>query len=352
MKVSNLLSYAREGGDVLLGGLTFARPESPNVVEYRFTIAQPELKKHTLISLSFLPHGVAVDPNNPQRIVVCEKIGPGAAVVDIDSRDVEYITSPEGREFYGHCAFSADGTSLFTTETYTDSFDGAIVERDGNTLLERGEFPSFGSSPHECQLQDGGDTMVVTNGGGNMEGSAPNIAYIDMRTRELLEVKHPTSPRLNTGHFYVSANNDLVVVSAPRLGVEPMLGGVSIQPHGEALETVTTPKEVVENMLGESLSVAIHGNVALVTHPEGHMVSFWDTSTRRFIKSIAYESPRGVTLSFDERYFIVTYGASASTVNIDTETLEPDEGSVYPNSMLAGSHMYNWTRIVSDLGYA
>jgi hypothetical protein len=186
-------------------------------------------------------------------------------------------------------------------------------------------------------------------GGGNMNGSLPNISYIDVASRKLIRQEKPTTRALNTGHFYTSDNNDLVVVSAPRDGNRIRLGGLSIQPDGKAMKTVTSPKKVVSQMLGESLSVTIHQSIALVTHPDGNMISFWDTTNRKFIKKLALEIPRGVTLSNNGKYFIVSYGQMANIVNISTNELELKNDSITEATYLAGSHVYNWTTMVQEL---
>lgn len=347
----DLLSYAKAGNDVVIGGGSYIKDPVSRQLHFVLAVFQPLEKKKQLIELDFLPHGIAVDPLNPLRLVVCEKIGPGAAVIDLSTMKlVQKIQSPVDRWFYGHGEFSADGKTIYTTETYNvDNKRGAIVERDAISFDELGEFPSFGDSPHECQLINGGETMVVTNGGGNMNGSLPNISYIDVASRKLIRQEKPTTRALNTGHFYTSDNNDLVVVSAPRDGSKIRLGGLSIQPSGKAMKTVTSPKKVVSQMLGESLSVVIDKNIALVTHPEGNMISFWDITSRKFIKKLALEKPRGVTLSHDGKYFIVSYGQMASIVNVSTKELQLQNDSVAEATYLAGSHIYNWTTMVREL---
>ena len=303
----DLLADAKAGVDVIIGGGQYFKDPATQEMHFVLAITKPADKSKHLIELGFLPHGIAVDPLNPSRIIVCEKIGPGAALVDLQALSViQPITSPNNRWFYGHCAFSADGKTIYTTETYQKDKRGAIVERDAITLEELGEFPSFGESPHECQLLDSGNTMAVTNGGGNMNGGLPNISYIDVNSRELTRQEKPTTRALNTGHFYTSSDQDLVVASAPRDGNKLGLGGISIQPYGKAMKTVSSPKKVVSQMRGESLSVTIHNDVALVTHPDGNMISFWNTHTRKFIQQLPFEKPRGVTLSHDKRFFIVS----------------------------------------------
>jgi len=163
---NQLLQAAEKGYDIILGGGQFKDLSQSDAEQYALSVFDLSLKKHQLIPLGFLVHGIAVDPKNPERLIMCEKIGPGACEVDLATMSlVKNIPTVEERYFYGHCAFSNDGSLLYATETYLDSKQGVIVIRDAGSLEVIGEFPSFGDSPHECQIINDGKTMVVTNGG-------------------------------------------------------------------------------------------------------------------------------------------------------------------------------------------
>ncbi len=350
MNDSPLLQRAKNGHDILLGGGQYKRRESDSEFVFALSVVDLTARRQDLVPLDFLAHGVAVDPNDRHRIVVCEKIGPGAALIDLQSLSVTgKLQTTDDRLFYGHCAFSSDGKLIYTTETYKASHDGAIVIRDAGSLEIVGEFPSFGAAPHECLLIDDGKTMVVTNGGGDISGPAPNVAYIDIATQSLVKREHPTNRHLNTGHLAIADDDgSLVVVSAPRAGTkEPKLGGVSIQPAGKNLRSVTLPKKVVSRMAGEALSVQIMDGTAAVTHPDGEMVTFWNISDRRLVKEMTLPKPRGVTMSRDNKRLVISYNHDASLMQLDAETLEPVSGSVYSRSFVTGSHLYNWTTLAT-----
>ena len=161
-----------------------------------------------------------------------------------------------------------------------------------------------------------------------------------------------TNDRLNTGHIGIAKDGSLVVASAPRDGLDKTeLGGVSIRPNGEQMETITTPNETVRSMTGEALSVIIHNarNIAAVTHPDGNMVTFWSVSDRRLLKVIRLERPRGVTLTLDEKTFVISYGADTSIMLVDAESLstKPDENIAL--TYLSGSHIYNWSKTITEI---
>ena len=340
--------------NIILGGgsyLNLDNLETKHVV----SVIDLESRKRTLTDISFLPHGFHRNPQNINRLAIFEKRGPGACEYDLNERKVvRYIPVVNGRYFYGHGAYSIDKSLLYSTETILKTGDGVIAVRDTNTLEILGEFPTYGKAPHECKLIDGGQTMVVTNGGGNMQGEKPSVAYIDMNSEKLLEKVELTNARLNTGHFSVSDTGSLVVVSAPREGLgKQHLGGVSIRPRGDVMESIANPVGVTQRMKGEALSVAIHpdSGLAAVTHPDGNMVTIWSLHDRKLVKVIELEKARGVELTSDMKSFIVSYGAKASLIQISVATLEPDNGSIIKDSLISGSHIYNWSREMNELFY-
>jgi hypothetical protein len=340
--------------NIILGGgsyLNLDNLERKHVI----SVIDLESRKRTLTDISFLPHGFHRNPQNINRLAIFEKRGPGACEYDLNERKVvRYIPGASGRYFYGHGAYSIDGSLLYSTETMLKTKDGVIALRDADTLKILGEFPSYGKEPHECKLIDGGQTMVVTNGGGNMQGETPNVAYIDMNSEKLLEKVELTNARLNTGHFSVSDTGSLVVVSAPREGLSNQhLGGVSIRPRGDYMESIASPLAVTQRMKGEALSVVIHpdAGLAAVTHPDSNMVTIWSLHDRKLVKVIELEKARGVELTSDMKSFVISYGFQASLIQIPLATLEPDNDSIIEDSLISGSHIYNWSREMNELFY-
>jgi hypothetical protein len=95
-------------------------------------------------------------------------------------------------------------------------------------------------------------------------------------------------------------------------------------------------------MVGETLSVAIHEPSMIVgaTNPAGDLVTFWDFASGKLVKAIhgRYHSPRGISLTLDQRYFVLTYDKETHLILLDAETFEPITSSYLPVSYMAGSH--------------
>lgn len=282
------------------------------------------------IPVTFLPHGVTPSPERPDLLLLFEKHGPGCCAVDLASREVAAVlAAPRGRQFYGHGAFSLDGSLLYCTQTDLAARQrGHIAVHDGRDLRYLGDFPSHGLSPHDCALRDDGRTLVITNGGSSagVSDDPPCVTFVDVNTGALLARETIPDPRLNAGHLAMTLGDGLAVVSAPRDGLAPgSRGGVSLRGPRGSLRTCVEPAEVVNLMVGETLSVAIGGphDVVATTSPIGQVVAFWSLATGELLGSLRVPNPRGVAMTLDGREFLITFGATAKVARVDTGTLRP-----------------------------
>lgn len=345
----------RHDGDLLIGGGAYADLADGKTSRHALAVLDWPGRKLGLIATHFLPHGIAIHPRSPWLVVAFEKIGPGCAVFDLKAGEVrQFIRPAAGRSFYGHGAFSADGTQLFSTETINANGEGRVGVRDAASYKVLGDFPTFGENPHDCQLVEEGRVLVITNGGGRAgQGDRPCVTWVDTGTRKLLRRQDIQGERHNAGHLAITGAGALAVVSAPRAGLsdnEP--GGVSLRSHaGDALQLLTDPSEVTARMTGEALSVEIHepsGTVA-VTHPMGSMMTFWSLAGHTLVKRVDFERPRGVTLSRDGTRFFVAQGTQTRVLALDAATLAPSPESSMMRTFISGSHLFNWTRLTAQL---
>jgi uncharacterized protein len=136
-------------------------------------------------------HGVVLDPfDSGTAIVVARR--PGQYILRLDVRSLGSVVSREvemDRVFEGHAAFSADGKTLYTTESDLASGQGLIGVRDAATLAKRAEFASHGMGPHALLLEPEGD-LLIANGGIltlpetgrtklNLDGMDPSLVRLD-----------------------------------------------------------------------------------------------------------------------------------------------------------------------------
>ena len=100
-----------------------------------------------------------------EALAVARRPGEYLARFDMRRRQVlQWHAMEEDRFLEGHAAFSADGSTLFTTESRADTGQGIIAARDPLTLRKRHEFASGGVGPHALLLEPQG-TLLAANGG-------------------------------------------------------------------------------------------------------------------------------------------------------------------------------------------
>jgi len=60
------------------------------------------------------------------------------------------------------------------------------------------------------------------------------------------------------------------------------------------------------------------------------------------VKDVAH--PRGVALTLDGQFFVISFGPEASLLRVRVKDLNEVDESVVPNTFISGSHIYNWSR--------
>jgi hypothetical protein len=333
---------------VLVGS---TRSLAPSGGETRFTLDLLDLDASEAaparIPLDFSGHGLAIHPTRPREAVLFEKRGSGACALDLAARQVVRPIGPmEGHVFYGHGAYSRAGDVVFVVETRLGSAEGAVSIRDSRTFAVLETLPTYGKAPHDCHLVEGGRTLVVTNGGGPV-GSPflPSVTFVDVASRALLEKHEVRDERLNTGHIAVTDDREFAAVSAPRDGLPPKsLGGVSLRKRGEPWFHMAAPDAVTSRLVGESLSVAIHrlSRTVVATHPDGDRVTFWSLDRGDLTKELELPGPRGVALTLDERYIVISFGTDSRLLLVEAQPLRVLADRRHASGVFGGAHLYAW----------
>jgi hypothetical protein len=200
-------------------------------------------------------------------------------------------------------------------------------------------------------LIDQGRTLAITNGGGELgSDKLPNVTFVHIESRKLLEKHEVENERINMGHIALGTGHDFAVVSAPRDGLpeETSLGGVSLRTQQKAMVHITEPKEVVSCLVGETLSVALAGDTVAATTPVAGLLTFWDLKKKTMKKAVVLENVRGVTTTLDGAWFVVSCAGHATIALFNTETLEQmthDGG----RARFSGSHLFTWARPQTSL---
>ena len=238
-------------------------------------------------------HAVAVSPDRRTAVLSARRPGRFAVVIDLPSRAVTHVfDAAEGRYFYGHAAFSADGLRLFATENAYAVGDGRIGIYDAASGFRRlGEWSSHGIGPHELALMPDGRTLVVANGGIlthpdsgreklNVDSMEPSVVFIDSGDGNVIDrVPVPRElNRLSTRHLAIGRGGTVAVVM-PYEGSEtdlPPLVGLIDRPG--RLRLVSAPEPVQIRMASYCGSVAFDsaGRVFGVSSPHGGLFTYWN----------------------------------------------------------------------------
>ncbi len=249
---------------------------------------------HFAVALPDRGHAAAAHPARAEAVAFARRPGRFAVVLDCRTgSELKRLHAPEGRHFYGHGTFSADGGLLYTTENAVESGDGRIGVWDAGDGYRRiGDLSTGGIGPHDLRLLADGRTLAIANGGIrthpasgreklNLDSMAPSLAYMSASDGVLLElVSPPAALRLNSiRHLAVGADGTVAVAlqwqGDPGDGVPLLAFHRQGQPELRFAEAA--PHQLAA-MAGYAGSVAFSGDGrrAAITSPRGGRVMAWD----------------------------------------------------------------------------
>lgn len=281
------LSWADAGGPAYVAA---AKEPSGGYALFGLTAAGQDVFR---IPLPDRGHAAAAHPTAPEAVAFARRPGTFALVIDcVGGRLKHRLEAPEGRHFYGHGAFIANGEILCTPENAWETGEGRIglwSRREGYARI--GEIASGGMGPHDILALDG-DVLVVANGGIrtrpdrgreklNIDTMRPNLAYVDPDAGVQEVVELDTELHMNSIRHL--AERDGLVAFAMQWQGElpdpaPLLG---LHRRGRAPTLCTA--ELAEQMAMEgyagSVAFSAEGQVG-ITSPRGARLHVFDTDGR------------------------------------------------------------------------
>jgi len=270
-------------------------------------------------------HAGAAHPERAEAVAFARRPGNFAIVLDCaKGRSIAELQAPEGRHFYGHGTFSADGSRLFTAENDYEAGEGAIGIWDAaNGYARLGSFASGGVGPHDVALMPDKRTLVVANGGIethpdtgraklNIPTMRPNLTYIGLNGDILESVE--LQPDLHKNSIrHLALRDDGLVGFAMQwqgdTGAHPPLFG--LHERGASPRLLAAPEPEHRQMKGYAGSVAVsrNGDKAAISSPRGGRVHVFDLGTARFERSISAEDVCGLAALDDGFFFTSGNGA-------------------------------------------
>lgn len=291
-------------------------------------------------------HAAAAHPARPEAVAFARRPGRFALVLDCSTGgQLARLDAPPGRHFYGHGAFSADGTRLFTTENDYGAAQGMVGVWDAARDYRRlGEFPSGGVGPHDLLRLPGSDLLVVANGGIethpdsgraklNLPAMRPNLSYLNPDGTLLEQVEPDPTTHMNSIRHLALAPDGTVAIAFQWQGdpfdAPPL---VALHRRGEGLLYLQAPEPLHRQMQGYGGSIAVTGTEVAVTSPRGGMVQLFDLNERAFAGAHSLPDVCGVSAGGrgPSDGFLVTTGTGA-VHGLRGGALDP-----------AGSHPLQW----------
>lgn len=266
-------------------------------------------------------HAAAAHPTRPEAVAFARRPGVLAIVLDCRSgAETARLAAPEGRHFYGHGVFSADGATLFTTENDYEAGEGRIGLWSADEGYRRiGEIASGGVGPHDVKRLPGRDVLVVANGGIethpdtgrvklNLPTMRPNLAYLTPDGELVDRFGFDGAEHMNSIRHLALRPDGLVAFATQWQGepaAPPLLG---LHRPGEAPRFLRAQMEDHRRMEGYAGSVSFSGDGARVgvTSPRGGLVQIFDSASGAHLETVTLADACGLAPA--EASFLVTSG--------------------------------------------
>lgn len=269
-------------------------------------------------------HAAAVHPHRALAVAFARRPGTFGIVIDCKTgQQIAMLAAPQGRHFYGHGAFSADGNIFFATENDYEAGLGVISVWRTSDFSRLGEFSSGGTGPHDIMLSPGGASLIVANGGIethpdagraklNISTMQPNLSTLGLDGTVLETVE--LDPRLHKNSIrHLSQRQDGLAAFAMQWQGEASDHPALLGLHKTAGTPVllTAPKEAQRQMRGYAGSIAFSqdGSRVAITSPRGGVVLIFDAETGQFLKQ--HNVPDVCGLGASGSGFLITSGSGA-----------------------------------------
>ncbi|MEM6481390.1 MAG: DUF1513 domain-containing protein [Pseudomonadota bacterium] len=274
-------------------------------------------------------HAAAAHPRRPEAVMFARRPGTYAIVIDcVSGAPLARLAAPSRRHFYGHGAFSGDGSLLFTTENEYEQAIGLVGIWDTTRGYARiGEFRSGGLGPHDIRALSDGATLVVANGGIethpasgraklNLPTMRPNLTILDLDGDVLSMTELDPALRQNSIRHLATGPDGAVAFAMQWQGDAfdhpPLIG---IRKPDETVTLLEADLVSHQRMQGYAGSIAMdHFGRVAVTSPRGGRCQVFDGSTGQTLSNVALPDVCGVALS--EAGFAVTTGHGLVSMNV------------------------------------
>lgn len=256
-------------------------------------------------------HAAAAHPKLAEAVAFARRPGLYGLVIDCAAGSVlQRLSTPAGRHFYGHGAFTTDGSVLLTAENNIETGEGRIglwAVDEGYRRI--GEVASGGIGPHEIIRLPGGG-FAVANGGIkthpatgrqklNLDTMRPNLAYLDqgLEITDVIEIDQDLRQN-SIRHLAVSGCGKVAIAmqwQGDLFEAPPLL---ALHHPGRSLTYCTAGLGLQRKMNGYAGSVAFGAADDLVgiTSPRGNAIQMF-SAEGTFLKQMSASDVCGLAAS-------------------------------------------------------
>lgn len=278
-------------------------------------------------AVGFRGHDVVAHPLRPGHVLLIGR-HPGRELAEVQlaaQRVVKRVVCMANHELAGHACFSADGRTLFTTESDYELGQGRIVVRDADDYRVLDVFSSHGVGPHELLLMPDGHTLAVANGGLrthpksgrrvlNLDTMVSRLSFIDARNGHLRSEHGLAEPKASIRHLGLSNQGELSVALQMQREASDHTQPVPLAAIYSAkggLQALTGPEALLfhcKDYMG-STKVNNRSRIAGFTSPRGDIALFWHIDTQTLAGYHRFHDTCGLAVSLDEQNFILSNSA-------------------------------------------
>jgi hypothetical protein len=223
-------------------------------------------------------HAAAAHPTRAEAVAFARRPGTFALVIDCGTGQVAHrLSPPEGLQFNGHGAFSADGTLLMTSEVIAETSEGRIGLWDTARYTRLTGWPSHGIGPHEIRLLPDG-RLAVANGGIqtdpvdrtklNILEMRPNLSLLSPDGILVDQIELPDLHQNSIRHLALARGAIAFAMQWEGDAAEPV-PQLGLWTPGSAPVLCQPPPEDAFAMQGYAGSIAATADRILITSPKG-----------------------------------------------------------------------------------
>ena len=239
------------------------------------------------IALPGRGHAAAAHPTRAEAVAFARRPGTFALVIDCATGATSHrLTPPEGMQFNGHGAYSADGALLMTSEVVAETSEGRIGLWDTARYTRLTDWPSRGIGPHEIKrLPDG--RLAVANGGIktdpvdraklNIPDMRPNLTLLSADGTLLDQIDLPDLPQNSIRHLALQGDSIAFAMQWEGDPSEPV-PQLGLWTPGSTPTLCTPPEAEAFILQGYAGSIAATATRILITSPKGGALMLFDAS--------------------------------------------------------------------------